>query len=456
MSKTDLVLPHNIEAEQSFLGTLLNNITILPSLSVTPSPKDFFLDRHSIIASAIYSDTQVEIDIVSITEILKSQGNLEKIGGPVYLAELTNQGFHSANIEYYANLIVEKSQRRSIIKNMHTLVADAQNESIGIQSILEKTEKNIFEITDRDSHADYYSFENIVTQFGKNLDTMISSDRIKGSYAGIPTKYPVLDQMLAGLHGGDLIILAARPSMGKTALALNFINNIAIEEHIPTAFFSLEMSALDITTRIVCMRTKVDSSKIRQNMLDPTDISKISIGISVSMKAPLFISDASVLNLFDLRVQARRLVKTHGVKVIFVDYLGLVSSDGHHNSIYERVTEVSRALKAIARELKIPFVVLAQLNRDSEDREPSLAHLRDSGAIEQDADVVLLLHRPKRDSHDAKVIIAKQRNGPTGEAYFRFDHKYSLFSEQAEGYDAKAAFSYNKPDKKEYKSKSRS
>lgn len=430
----DIQLPSHIEAEEVFIGILINNIEVATTLLSRPSPDDFWLERHQIIVKTLYdlSDTSNPVDIISISEHLKSKKLLEKVGNVSYLTKLTNQGLSSSNIEYYANLITEKSQRRTIIKSMLNILDKVQDESTSVHSLLEQSEKDIFSITNKSFQALNKSFElfyqDFLTIAEERLDTK------NPGTGGISTKFARLDDILSGFHNGDLIILAARPSIGKTALALNFIDHITIQDRIPSAFFSLEMSGVDIVSRIICMETRIEADKIRKNMLTTDDIQKIIQSFTPLLDVPLLISDSPSMSIFDIRIQARRLVKLKNIKIIFIDYLGLIGyfdeQDVRYNiPRHEKFLEISRQLKALARELNIPIVVLAQLNRDVENKVPNLASIRDSGAIEQDADVVMFLHREDRQLPHTKLMVAKQRNGPVGDVTMQFQANTMRFQE---------------------------
>ncbi len=430
----DKTLPHALEAEQSLVGAILNEPDVLTRLDVFPQPSDFFLERNRLIFEAIYklSDHGNVIDLVSVTESLQQSNALEKAGGAAYLAELTGRGMFSDNIEYYSKVIIEKSQRRLLIKNAHTTLDAAYDESNEVNYLLEQSEQDIFSITDRTKSSVYFPFQHFYDEFA---DFIHNNERKPGEYSGIPTGFDHLDEMLTGLQQGELVIIGARPSVGKTAFALNLVHNIAIEQKIPAAFFSLEMSGRDIISRIVCMRSGISGNRIRQNALSNQDLQHISRSVGSIAEAPLYISDVTSMSLFDLRIQSRRLVMKENVKVLFMDYLGLIRFYSMHESApktvsrFEQFSEISRSLKALARELHVPIVVLSQLNRDAEDKEPSLANIRESGAIEQDADVVLFLHRKSRKEDNTALIIAKQRNGPVGRLNFIFSPDKMKFQE---------------------------
>lgn len=415
------------------LGSLLNDSEILTNLDVFPHPDDFFLERNRLVFQAIYqlSDEGRKVDIISVTEALQKSGALEKAGGVAYIAGLTEKGVFSDNVEYYAKLIIEKSQRRALIKSAYGILESSRNEGMDINTLLERSEQDIFSITDRTKSSVYFPFKHFYGEFAAFLD----NERKPGEYSGIATGFEGLDSMLAGLQNGEFIIIGARPSVGKTAFALNIINYIAIQQKVPSAFFSLEMSGHDIISRIACMRTGIDGSKIRNNMLTQDDLANISRQVGRAAEAPLYISDMTSMSLFDLRIQARRLVMKEKVKVVFVDYLGLIRFHSMQDdsrrilSRFEQFSEISRSLKALARELRIPIVALSQLNRDAENNAPTLANIRESGSIEQDADVVLFLHRKSREDDETSLIIAKQRNGPVGTLQFLFTPEKMSFRE---------------------------
>ncbi len=432
------LLPYSEDAEQSLLGVMLNDEGLVSSLEHLPAPSDFYLERHQIIFSAILdiSETGTPLDLISLVEFLIASNKLEKTGGKSYLSMLLEKGLVGASAaQYYVNLIVDKSQRRLLTKYAYEMQEQAMNESSDISKVVEESEKNIFNITNKSQSAMYHR----ASEFSDEFFTFVSDnmDKKQGEFSGIPTGYDELDKYLTGFQKGELIILGARPSVGKTAFALNLLKNISIDQDIPAAFFSLEMSGRDIISRMVCAMTGIESNRIRQNMLDTQHLQDISGCISTFNKANLFISDVPSLSLFDLKIQSRRLVVKEKVEIIFVDYLGLINyfhryddekNDGKKTiPFFQQVSEISRALKALARELKIPFVVLVQLNRDSEGREPTLANIRDSGAIEQDADVVMFLHRASRQDPRTILNISKQRNGPVGTLNYEF--KDMVFSE---------------------------
>ncbi len=400
-------LPYNEDAEQSLLGVMLNDEGLISSLGHLPAVSDFYLERHQIIFSAIIdiSETGTPLDLISLVEFLTASNQLEKTGGKSYLSMLLEKGLVGASAaQYYVSLIIEKSQRRLLTKYAYEMQEQALDESSNIDTVVSESEKNIFNITNRSQNALYHKASEFSDDFYRFITE--NMDKKQGELSGIPSGYDALDQLLTGFQESNLIILGARPSVGKTAFALNLLKNISIDQNIPAAFFSLEMSGRDIISRMICAMTGIESNRIRKNMLTTQHLQDISGCISAFNKAKIFISDMPSLSLFDLKIQSRRLVAKEKVKIIFVDYLGLINyfhrnDDDQYRGrsmmpLFQQVSEISRALKGLARELEIPFVVLVQLNRDSEGREPTLANIRDSGAIEQDADVVMFLHRASR------------------------------------------------------------
>ncbi len=431
--ESNTALPYNEDAEQSFLGVLLNNASLFSELDNKPAKADFYFERHRLLFSAIIQlwDTGNPVDIVSISDFLISENKLQLAGGTAYISSLLEKGIVGESaIGYYAQIIIQKSQRRRLIRFSGEMLGWAQDESKEILSVIEECEKNIFDVTDRVQSKMYHDVEHYLSEFYSVVQRR--SEEPQGTYSGIETKFLKLDKILSGLQDGELIILGARPSVGKTAFSLNMVQNIAFEQNIPVGYFSMEMQGREIVSRLVCQLTGIDNEKIRQNMLSDVELQRIQKVVIQYSQAQLFISDIKSLSLFDLKVQARRLVHKEGVKVIFIDYLGLLNyyhrfnDDGQGRYVlpkHEQFAEISRSLKVLAGELDIPIVVLSQLNREGEGRNPSLANIRESGAIEQDADVVLFLHKAEENNPSLiKLIIAKQRNGPTGSVMYNFSN----------------------------------
>ena len=424
-------LPYNEDAEQSFLGVLLNNASIFSGLDNKPGEVDFYFERHRLLFSAIVQlwDTGNPVDIVSVSDFLTSENKLRLAGGSSYISSLVEKGIIGESaIGYYAQIIIQKSQRRRLIQFSGEMLGWAQDESKEILGVIEECEKSIFDVTDRIQSKMYHNVEHYLSEFYSVVQRR--SEEPQGTYSGIETKFPKLDKFLSGLQNGELIILGARPSVGKTAFSLNMVQNIAFDQSIPVGYFSMEMQGREIVSRIICQLTNIDNEKIRQNMLSDIELQRIQKVVIKYSGANLFISDIKSLSLFDLKVQSRRLVHKEGVKVIFIDYLGLLNyyhrfnDDGNMRYTlpkHEQFAEISRSLKVLAGELDIPIVALSQLNREGEGKNPSLANIRESGAIEQDADVVLFLHKADENNPSLiKLIIAKQRNGPTGSVMYNF------------------------------------
>ena len=433
-------LPNNIEVEQMLLGSLINTPDHLTQMAFLPDAEDFFLERNRLLFKVIADlfDEGKPIDVLSIKAVLQSSKSLEKAGGASYIAELVDKGMLSDNIDYYSKIIIEKSQRRQLIKNAYRMLDNASDESSEIDTLLETSEQDMFSITDKTQSVTYVPFRHFYDEFA----TFINTKRKPGEFMGIASGFAQLDEYLAGFQKGEFIIIGARPSVGKTAFALNLVNNITINNQVASGFFSLEMSGRDIISRVVTMRSDIDSNKIRTNTLSMDDRARIAKNMGSILDAPSYISEISSMTLFDLRVQARRLVKKEKVEIIFIDYLGLLryvspnSEQRMHLPKHEQFSEISRSLKALARELNIPIIALSQLNREARDgveTEPTLANIRESGSIEQDADVVIFLHRKDKDLQSTKrsLIIAKQRNGPTGKINFEFLQQRMQFREFA-------------------------
>ena len=327
--------------------------------------------------------------------------------------------------------------RRSLIHLSAEVKASAFDETRDSRLILEEAEKNIFALTDGDQSTPVHEMREVVPEMIKMIETRYKNHNV---YTGIPSGFGRLDSMTSGFQNSEMIIIGARPSMGKTALALNMMESIAVDNKIPCGFFSLEMSYEQIGQRLLSQIGRIPGGKLRSGMLKVEDFQKLQDAAGRCFEAPLYIVDTPNMKLIDLRAMARRLVVNHGVKIIFIDYIGLVTVENANAPVYEQVSEVSKSLKALARELNIPIVALCQVARDAEGNEPNLAQLRGSGSIEQDADVVMFIHRERKKSEDgemnpvqdAKLIVAKQRNGPIGDVELLFLNNFTKFENKRE------------------------
>ncbi len=427
------VPPHNIEAEQATLGALLIDNDSLPVVLQFLRAGDFYKQAHQQIFSAILalSNRNEAIDLITLTGELRTEGVLHEVGGTQYVSELTSVVPTSANVEYYAKIVHGCSVRRILLKISAEIVASAYDESRDSRAVIEDAEKLIFEITERQKQRGFQPASEIVDATMALLDKVRSK---KGSdenfYTGVASGFHDLDSMTSGFQDSEFIIIGARPSVGKTALALSFVTHMAVQKRISVGFFTLEMSGPALIQRLVSQVGKINAGKLRSGLLSESDMSHLQNGFSKLYEAPLYIDDTPNMKLLDLRAQARRMKSKHDVKVIFIDYIGLIEPENKGNlPRHEQVAEISRSLKSLARELNIPIICLSQVGRQTEGKAPNLADLRESGSIEQDADVVMFLHRerdPEKNSF-TELIIAKQRNGPVGSLNLAFRPQFTLF-----------------------------
>ncbi len=423
----DKVPPHNLEAEQATLGALLLDWGAVSDIAVILKPGNFYSNQNKIIFTAMISMAAQNIhgDTLTLINELNKRGELEQAGGTAYIAALTDTVPTSANVDYYANIVLDTSVRRESISISALLKASSFDETKDSKHILEETEKSIFNITERNQTTEISTMERVVSETISLIEKRIEN---KSGYTGVPSGFLRLDSMTSGFQKQEFIIIGARPSMGKTALALSMIQYIAVDQKIPCGFFSLEMSYAQIGQRLLSQIARVPGGRIRSGMLTYQDLQKLQDAAGMCYEAPLYIVDTPNIQLLDLRAMARRMVMQHGVKILFIDYIGLISTENSAAPVYEQVSEISKSLKALARELNIPVVTLCQVARDAEGNEPNLAQLRGSGSIEQDADVVMFIHRERKKNdegdqnpvQDAKLIIAKQRNGPIGDVPLLF------------------------------------
>ena len=433
----DKVPPHNIEAEQAVLGALLINWSAMAEVVSTLRPDRFYSLQNQVIYEAmvkLYTKSATG-DTISLINELTVENKLEQAGGAAYIASLTDTVPSAANIDYYANMVLDRAARRDLIHISSELKAssfDLQKES---DSLLDEAEQKIFALAEKNETTQIYSAQNIMV---KEIELIEARYKSKNQFTGVPTGFAKLDTYTSGFQDSELIIIGARPSIGKTALALSMIQNIACEKRIPCGFFSLEMPYESIGMRLLAQEARVPMNKIRSGMLKIDDVKKIQDAAGRWFEAPLYTVDTPNMKLLDLRAVARRMVKNQGVKIIFIDYIGLISTDDPTAPVFEQVSLISKSLKALARELSIPIVALCQVARDAEGQEPNLAQLRGSGSIEQDADVVMFLHRDRiKDgdsiaAQDAKIILAKQRNGACGDIPIMFLPSYSKFENKAD------------------------
>ena len=429
------VLPQNIEAEQSVLGGILIDNEALPRVLEIIEPNDFYRDNHKKIFLAFLElfENNTPLDIITVTELLQKKGELTNIGGATYLASLVDSVPTTANITHYAKIIKEKSILRSLIAKATDIVNLGFEASEDVAEILDKAEEAIFSITQQRIQTSYYSIKEIIKQTFEAIEELSSK---KDSVTGIPTGFIDFDRLTAGLQPSDLIIIAGRPVMGKTSFTLNIAQHAATRAGVPVGFFSLEMSKEQLALRMLCAEARINSQKIRSGFLSERDWLRLTDAAATLSEAPIFIDDTPALSVLEIRAKARRLKSEHNIGLIIVDYLQLMKGKGRVDTREREISEISRSLKALAKELNIPVVAVSQLNRRVEEREnkrPRLADLRESGAIEQDADLIVFIYRDEVYNEDtpdkgiAEIIIGKQRSGPTGVVKLAFLDKYTRF-----------------------------
>ncbi len=433
-------LPNNLNAERSILGAILLDNHVLNTAIEKLKTDDFFLDHHRRIFERMIhlGELQQPIDLVTLTEDLHRLGELEAAGGAAYLAQLIDGVPRISNVEHYARIVKEKAVLRSLIHTANAIQQRAFDADDEADAILDRAETDIFQLAEERIRAGLIGVKDLVRENFERLEKIFSEGR---RITGLATGYSRLDNETAGLQPSELIILAARPSMGKTSLALNIAENVALRQGGAVAIFSLEMSKESLLLRLLASEARVDAHKFRTGHMSKEDWRRITESLSKMAEAPLWIDDSAAGTVMEMGAKARRLKREKGLALVIVDYLQLVAARGRFSNRNEEVSSISRSLKGLAKELKVPVLVLSQLTRapEREERKPQLADLRESGAIEQDADVVLFIYRPnfyKTDMPDedrakADLIIAKQRNGPTGAVNFVFLSKHTRFEEAA-------------------------
>jgi len=430
--------PQNTEAEASLLGAILIDADAIVKIADTIGPEDFYEERHQRIYEAMQSlyEKHSPIDVLTLSDQLKGTGFLDVVGGPAYLTELTNFVPTAAHVEQYADIVAQKAMRRRLIKASQAIIGLGYDEAQSLQDLIEEAETRLFEVSQRHVKQDVTSLESILTESFDRLDEL---HKDKGKLRGVPTGYKDLDGILAGLQRSDLVVLAARPSMGKTAMVLNLDHNVAVGASEPVLIFSLEMSKEQLVDRMLARESGVDAWALRTGNLTDADFEKLGQAMGTLSEAQIYIDDSPGITVSDLRTKARREAHQHELGLIIVDYLQLMSGGskfgGSDNRVQE-ISEISRGLKGIARELNVPLIALSQLSRSVENRNPQipqLADLRESGSIEQDADVVAFIYREEYYNPETErksiteIFIKKHRNGPTGAVELFFDKDKQRF-----------------------------
>lgn len=437
VERTNMLLPpQNIEAEQFVLGAVLLDNEALSKANEIIKPEDFYRDTHRKIykaMTAIFTKGE-PIDMITLTEYLRKNNELEDIGGLAYLSNLASIIPTSANVRYHCKIIKEKAIFRSLIQTSHLISEKAYEGVTEADETLDYAERLIFEIADRRTNNSFQNIKDIVKDTFKTIELLLAK---KSNTTGIATGFADLDEMTAGFQPGELIIIGGRPAMGKTAFALNIAQNCAIKSKQPVAIFSLEMSKEQLVMRMLCAESMVNYAKLRKGFLNRQELTRLTKSASSLSEAPIYIDDSSSISVMEVRAKARRLkAEQKGLGLIVIDYLQLMKGRSDAERREQEISEISRSLKALAKELKVPVVALSQLNRRVEynqEKRPALGDLRESGAIEQDADVIIFLYRDevynKKTQHKgiAEIIIAKQRSGPTGTIRLTFIDQFTKF-----------------------------
>ncbi|MCD7901771.1 MAG: replicative DNA helicase [Bacteroides sp.] len=436
--------PQAKELEEAVLGALMIEKDAYAQISEILRPESFYEHAHQLIYSAItdLAIRQEPVDILTVTEQLRKKGELDEVGGPFYITQLSGRVASSAHIEFHARIIAQKHLARELITFTSNIQSKAFDETLDVDDLMQEAEGKLFEISQQNMKKDYTQINPVITEAYQQLQK--AAARTDG-LSGLESGFTQLDKMTSGWQNSDLIIIAARPAMGKTAFVLSMAKNIAVNFHHPIAVFSLEMSNVQLVNRLIVNVCEIPGEKIKSGQLAAYEWDQLDYKLKDLIDAPLYVDDTPSLSVFELRTKARRLVREHGVKIIVIDYLQLMNASGmSFGSRQEEVSTISRSLKGLAKELNIPIIALSQLNRGVENREgaegkrPQLSDLRESGAIEQDADMVCFIHRPEyykiyQDDKGndlrgmAEIIIAKHRNGAVGDVLLRFKAEFARF-----------------------------
>lgn len=446
MSDLDYTLnktpPSNIEAEQAILGAILLDREALNKAVEIIKPDDFYHLSHRLIFGSMLEldDKNEPIDLITITNYMRGTGGLEKVGGASYISTLLNQINTSANIRYHSKIIKEKSLLRSLIETSNDIMTQVYEGVVDPEEMVDYAEQKIFEISEKRITV---SFEKMDTLLGDTFKTIEDLYSKKYAVTGVPSGFADLDKYTTGFQNSELIVVGGRPGMGKTAFCLNIAQNVSLKAKIPVAIFSLEMSKKQLALRMLCSEARVDSNKVRVGHISKEDWPLLTRAAGDLSNADIYIDDSSYLSILEMRAKARRLKKEHGLGLVIIDYIQLMKGRAGLERREQEISDISRSLKALAKELELPVIALSQLNRLVEQRRPpipTLADLRESGAIEQDADVILFLYRDEyyyKDKNEnqgtAEVHIAKQRNGPAGiKVKMAFRARYTRFEDYSE------------------------
>lgn len=446
----DRVPPQNIEAEQAVLGAILIHGEALITAMERISSDDFYRGTHQRIFESIVelAEEQEPVDLITLTSRLQNKQQLEEIGGVTYLSELANAVPTAANIDYYAAIVEEKSMLRRLIRTATQIVSNGYANEDDVGSMLSEAEAKILEISQRRSSSGFVVIRDVLMEVFEKVEQLYSN---KGGSTGIPSGFIDLDKMTSGFQRSDLVILAARPSVGKTAFALNVAQNVGVRAKETVAIFSLEMGAAQLVQRMICAEANVDANRMRTGYLEGDDWEKLTMAIGALSEANIYIDDSPSITVADIRAKCRRLQQEKGLGMILIDYLQLIAGRGKGDNRQQEVSEISRTLKQIARELNVPVIALSQLSRGVEqrqDKRPMMSDLRESGSIEQDADIVAFLYRDDYYDKESEkkniieIIIAKQRNGPVGTVELAFLKQFNKFVNMDRSHQEAAAAQY--------------
>lgn len=449
LSSQGRIPPQATDLEEVVLGALMLEKEAVNSVIDLLTPEAFYKDAHQKIFKAIKDlfGKSEPIDILTVTNALKMSGDLEMVGGAYYISKLTNRVVSAANIEYHARIIMQKHIQRQLIVVSSETIHDAYEDTTDVLELLNTAEDKLFQISENNLRRSYESMQDLV---GKAIKEIEDAKKEDNKLRGVPSGYTKLDSITQGWQKSDLIILAARPSMGKTAFALNLARNAAVDHQKPIAFFSLEMSSVQLVTRLISTETELPADILRSGKLEDFQWTQLHTKVTQLTNAPIFIDDTPQLSVFELRAKCRRLKQQHDIQMIFIDYLQLMTTKGENKGNREQeISTISRSLKSLAKELNVPVLALSQLSRSVEQRpgskKPILSDLRESGAIEQDADMVIFIYRPEyyKDAVDTEgkpkgytvIDIAKHRNGKLGEVELTFIGQYAKFNDYIGGED---------------------
>lgn len=429
--------PYNLDAEQAVLGSMLLDRDTISQVEELLNANDFYRKPHGLIFTAIVDimERGEPVDMITVIDELRNQGNLERIGGSSYIASLASSVPTASNAMYYSRIVEQKSVLRRLIEAGTKIATLGYETDSPVEELVDQSEKLVFTIAQQRVMTDFADTKNLVTEAYEKIDNLFHNKRLT---TGVRSGFEGIDQLTSGFQSSDLVIIAARPSVGKTSFCLNMAESVTLREKLPIAIFSLEMSKEQLIQRMICSQARVDAQKVRTGFLSNEDIERISNVIPDLYAAPLYIDDTPGITLLEIRIKARRLKMDKGLSLIIVDYLQLMSSKKRSENRVQEISEMTRGLKNLARELHVPVIAVSQLSREVEKREskkPQLSDLRESGTIEQDADTVIMLYREdiyKKKAEDGptglvEAIIAKQRNGPIGTIKLKFIPEHTRF-----------------------------